>query len=217
MPRARIAARYKEEKRCRSCGKTAQENRSICWICSEKQRKRKKKLKAEGLCTCCGRSEAILGKTRCITCATVDSNRFAERKASGICARCGKSDRIPGRTVCPACLDRHKKWKSVNKYGCAVEDAESWLLRCLSGVCAICGISAAESAKGTLFLDHSHTEPPKPRGCLCASCNPTLGHLEKVADLGGLIDRKVLSDNPFVRYLQTTDSRYAVDSQDRTC
>jgi hypothetical protein len=84
-------------------------------------------------------------------------------------------------------------------YGVDLDTFMLWDNACKTGSCNICGMLAKDSPKQMLHKDHTHTDPPIPRGCLCFNCNSALGKLRDSPDLL----RKA------AEYLEARDPRYA--------
>ena len=81
------------------------------------------RLKAEGLCTRCGKRPAPEGRMLCGPCAEKGRVRSRERtawlKSKGYCVHCGKEKAEPGRTRCLACLGRQMEYEAC----CPTTDA----------------------------------------------------------------------------------------------
>lgn len=91
---------------CPECGKIPEPGYKMCRGCQEKavikQRARKTRLKAAGMCVC-GRSPVAAGKKMCIACGTEKRDLHRQRVASGRCSCCG-GERASGRKMCSGCL-----------------------------------------------------------------------------------------------------------------
>jgi hypothetical protein len=61
-------------------------------------------------------------------------------------------------------------------YGISLAEYEA-LHEKQSSCCAVCGVSANDSAKGRLHVDHCHSTGAV-RGLLCSNCNTSLGLLK---------------------------------------
>lgn len=148
---------YKDLGICIRCHKNVAEPQKVmCWECieSESERRHNKRieknqeykdkdnkkyrmLKEQGICTYCKHRKAAFGKTKCEYCLSklrarrnarkCDIDR-SERVAYGICYICGKADVIPGKGVCEKCYETRmesiekimylpggKHWKNDNK------------------------------------------------------------------------------------------------------
>ena len=83
-----------------------------------RNRARRDRLKAQGLCIVCGKYPTEGGKIRCKTCAAKHSRETHERKIRdgelkqyrerGLCLHCG-AERVPGKMYCMACLAKKRK------------------------------------------------------------------------------------------------------------
>lgn len=98
---------------------------------------------AAGLCTMCGKKEALPGRHRCAECARISSERnkraykarqaqaketYYRRKEQGLCVRCG-APAVKGRTMCQDCLDKSKRRRMEIAFREAEEEAR-WLSEC---------------------------------------------------------------------------------------
>lgn len=67
-------------------------------------------LRSLGLCTLCGKEDALPGKSRCASCKvsgnTQYRRRYHERKAKGLCVQCGESNPRKGKVLCGRCRRR---------------------------------------------------------------------------------------------------------------
>ena len=100
---------------------------------------------AAGICTVCGKKEALPGRHRCAECARISSERNKRaykarqaqaketcyrRKEQGLCVRCG-APAVKGRTMCQDCLNKSKR----RRLEIALREAEEerqWLSEWLS-------------------------------------------------------------------------------------
>ena len=83
-----------------------------------RNRVRRDRLKAQGLCIDCGKCPTEGGKLRCKACAAKHSRETHERKIRdgelkqhrerGLCLHCG-AERVPGKMYCMACLAKKRK------------------------------------------------------------------------------------------------------------
>ena len=95
---------------------------------------------AAGICTVCGKKEAL---HRCAECARISSERnkraykarqaqaketYYRRKEQGLCVRCG-APAVKGRTMCQDCLDKSKRRRLEIAFREAEEEAR-WLSEC---------------------------------------------------------------------------------------
>lgn len=91
---------------------------------------RKERLKAQGMCVRCGQRPVRPGRIDCEECAeriatarrkknereTVRRRTLqAERKANGVCTRCGKQPAIKGLSVCAYCLEKRRGYDKKRK------------------------------------------------------------------------------------------------------
>lgn len=87
------------------------------------QRKRKAALRAERLCSWCGRTAPAPGRTRCESCLVIARQnsidymrrRRAAWKSLGICGVCGTRDAMPGQTRCGYCAERQDEYKAMRR------------------------------------------------------------------------------------------------------
>ena len=83
-----------------------------------RNRARRDRLKAQGMCIDCGKCPAEGGKLRCKTCAAKHSRETHERKIRngqlkqyrelGLCLHCG-AECVPGKMHCMVCLAKKRK------------------------------------------------------------------------------------------------------------
>ena len=103
---------------------------------------------AGGVCTACGQTGVVPGRTRCAVCQTKErdaANRRARaRRAAGVCAGCGAAD--PRGRYCPNCLevDRARTQRRRRR-----QTSESRLRqrRVDAGLCPRCEAPAATGRK----------------------------------------------------------------------
>ena len=113
------------------------------------------RLKAEGLCTYCGKRPALEGRTLCGPCAEKSRVRSRERmawlKSKGYCVHCGREKAEPGRTRCLACLGWQAEYDASHRTdndarrqrGALASKARYDRLKA-EGVCIDCGKRPAE-------------------------------------------------------------------------
>lgn len=66
-----------------------------------------------GICTRCGKEDAIKGETLCWICKGNEKDRLAlqyiERIRKKVCPQCNKRKPAPGRAFCNECHEKHKE------------------------------------------------------------------------------------------------------------
>ena len=121
----------KEAGLCVRCGKPAMECKVHCESCIEKINSYRKKnrerlvselkkrfeyLKSVGICTKCGKNQALPGRNYCAECkqyqheynVTYRYKRYLALKNKGICTRCGVAEARPGKTLCEICFIKER-------------------------------------------------------------------------------------------------------------
>src|ERR1019366_8413913 len=79
----------------------------------------------------------------------------------------------------PDAPEKHRR-KRLNKIGWTPELFDERIKE-QEGTCAICkkDLTFEKKVSGSrACADHEHSNPPKPRGVLCANCNLGIGHLQ---------------------------------------
>lgn len=136
------------------------------------QKKRHDRLKAQGICVCCGQEKVCKGRSRCDACRLKTNQAMrsynARKKSKGICYTC-PAPAAEGRTRCNACRGKFNLyWQDYRKrykdWFQAVKKKSSVKLRmeCLKeygGACACCG----EEMAAFLTLDHIYNDGGKER------------------------------------------------------
>lgn len=111
-------------------------------------------MRAEGLCTKCGKPNPTPDRCLCPECAEKHreqrKNKREYMKRIGKCVRCGKNDAEPGKTMCLECAGEdsdnyfskyHEKKLAYGK----VHDTQRTLYRKSHGICISCGKRPADS------------------------------------------------------------------------
>ena len=113
---------------CVRCGEQddrTRAGRTLCESCwkdqSERDAKRRKRLRSAGCCISCGNADdrTKAGLMLCARCALV-SNRANKRyhdraRGKGLCTHCGKRIPEPGHRTCRYCLDRQREQRGGTK------------------------------------------------------------------------------------------------------
>lgn len=111
-------------------------------------------MRAEGLCTKCGKPNPTPDKSLCPDCAERDRERKRNKvkymKRIGKCIRCGKNDAEPGKTMCLECAGKESddyflKYREKKLEYCKVHDAKKRLERKANGICVCCGKRPADT------------------------------------------------------------------------
>ena len=80
----------------------------------EYKRIRREKLRAAGLCLCCGKNPPRDGISLCEACSEYMNGKAKERiarlKAAGLCTYCGKVPPMQGKTYCFSCAVRRSEY-----------------------------------------------------------------------------------------------------------
>lgn len=108
---------------CYRCAEPAE--KTLCHVCSEKQKEKDKKKRAErkskGICLMCGNKLKLNDSKTCSECLRKKREREKERKKSGLCSTCGKTQSSCG-ILCEICYfksvsNRHfqsvKRWREL--------------------------------------------------------------------------------------------------------
>lgn len=111
-------------------------------------------MRAEGLCTRCGKPNPTPDKCVCPECAKrISEQKKAKReymKIIGKCVRCMKNDAEPGKTICLECSgkasdDYFSKYRERKLEYCKIYDAKRTLDRKANGICVCCGKRPADT------------------------------------------------------------------------
>lgn len=101
---------------------------------------RQTRLKANGMCICCGKVPATPGLAMCDKCREKHnaSNRRTLKKhmEKGLCIKCGQRKEDPKKTLCLECGRRDRKRKKIYLEG----RREEWIKQ---GLCSMCGKNPA--------------------------------------------------------------------------
>lgn len=142
-------AAYKRRKAaglCVRCECPAEQGKVVCRECREKikahpshareyrlnlRRALREKRLAAGLCTQCGKKEAVENRACCDTCGQrsrdLAKETRASRRAAGICESCGSRDTRRGRTTCGYCSQLYSGLVS-----------QRYKRRAAAGLCRLC-------------------------------------------------------------------------------
>lgn len=111
-------------------------------------------MRAEGLCTKCGKPNPTPEKSICPKCAERRSEqkkiRYEYMKKIGKCVRCSKNDAEPGKIMCFECSgkesdDYFSKYRERKLEYCKAHDAKRALDRKSNGICIYCGKRYADT------------------------------------------------------------------------
>lgn len=111
-------------------------------------------MRAEGLCTKCGKPNPTPDKSVCPECSerrkAQKKIRYEYMKRIGKCVRCGKNDAEPGKTMCLECAgkesdDYFSKYREKKLEYCKAYDAKRRLDRKANGICVYCGKRPADT------------------------------------------------------------------------
>lgn len=136
-----------KEKLCTRCGEARPISEfytnqgGACKLCRSKYNKeRYAKLKADGVCTKCGKPTVGTG----IYCAEhrrkngeAAAERLKYRRKNGLCERCGKYPARSGRTICKQCAHAIARIHAEQKLRC---------IEYLGGKCTDCGLKTENIA-----------------------------------------------------------------------
>ena len=131
-------ARLKAGGKCIRCGKDG--GYRLCDVCrldkNETDRRRRLVLKTRGICTTCGKRQALPEKTLCPECLESKADRYvisrgdpeviaaskkrslahrAKRIANGQCYRCGSPKLYRKLKTCKACTEKHRIRNRIRK------------------------------------------------------------------------------------------------------
>ena len=134
---------------------------------SERQKKYREKLMAEGRCCKCKKPNTTNpGKTRCKACmafvAAKNKTTKDEAYAKGLCKKCKERPFIPGQKWCEVCRDKHNIWWQTSNYRernkildrQRRKDRRQRIIDHYGGKCVCCG----ESEPVFLSIDHINND-----------------------------------------------------------
>lgn len=166
---------------------------------SERQKKHREKLMAEGRCCRCGKPNTTNpGKTKCKACmafvATKNEVAKNEAYAKGLCKKCKKRPFIQGQKWCEVCRDGHKTWWKTSNYRQRNKildrqrrkDRKIRIFDHYGNECACCG----EKEPYFLSIDHINEDGAKHRAEI-------MGSAERGRRIGSTIFYKWLDKNDF--------------------
>lgn len=111
-------------------------------------------MRAEGLCTKCGKPNPTPEKSICPKCAERRNEqrkiRYEYMKKIGKCVRCGKNDAEPEKIMCLECSGKESdnyfsKYREKKLEYFKTHDAKRTLERRANGVCVCCGKRPADT------------------------------------------------------------------------
>jgi hypothetical protein len=119
---------------------------------------------------CCKSCKYLKTKTKHSACTNghefTPDNTYFNPKIPGtrLCVVCCKAKRVKRREV----LLNRIGWTSKKLVDTIAEQ---------EGKCSVCKVLL--NTENSACADHEHSDPPRPRGVLCASCNLGIGNLKE--------------------------------------